>query len=58
MEKRLEKARWEYSQAHKYDYIVVSDTLQRTVNDIDCILTAEKLRAARRMKLLQLEESL
>lgn len=58
MEKRLKKARWEYSQAHKYDYIVVSDTLQRTVNDIDCILTAEKLRAARRMKLLQLEESL
>ena len=58
MERRLGKARWEYSHAHLYDYIVVSDTLQRTVNDIDCILTAEKLRAARKTNLLQMEESL
>lgn len=58
MERRLGKAKWEYAHAHLYDYIVISDTLQRTVNDIDCILTAEKLRAARKMKLLQMEESL
>lgn len=58
LEKRLGAARREYSQADKYDYIVISDTLERTVNDIDCILTAEKLRAARKMKLLELEESL
>lgn len=58
MERRLSQARWEYSQAAKYDYIVISDTLERTVNDIECILTAEKLRAGRKMKLLQMEESL
>ena len=58
MERRLSKVRWEYSQAPKYDYIVISDTLERTVNDRECILTAEKLRAGRKMKLLQMEESL
>ena len=58
MERRLSKVRWEYSQAPQYDYIVISDTLERTVNDIECILTAEKLRAGRKMKLLQMEESL
>lgn len=58
MEKRLAQAKWEYTQAPKYDYIVISDTPERTVNEIDCILTAEKLRAARKTKLLQLEESL
>ena len=58
MEKRLSKARWEYSQAEQYDYIVISDTLMRTVNDIDSILSAEKLRASRRKDLLKMEESL
>lgn len=58
MEKRLNKARWEYSQGHLYDYIVSSDTPQRTVDDIECILAAEKLRAARNVDLLKMEESL
>lgn len=58
MEKRLSKARWEYSQAEKYDYIVISDTPARTVNDIDNILSAERLRACCRKELLKLEESL
>lgn len=58
IEKRLGKAREEYSQAEKYDYIVVSDTPSRTVNDIDSILSAERLRAAFRKELLKMEESL
>ena len=58
MEKRLAQARWEYSQAEQYDYIVISDTPSRTVNDIDSILSAEKLRASRRKDLLKMEESL
>ena len=58
IEKRLQKARWEYSQAEQYDYIVISDTPERTVNDIDSILSAEKLRAARRKELLKMEESI
>lgn len=58
IEKRLSKARWEYSQGGKYDYIVCSDTPTRTVDDIECILAAEKLRAARNLDLLKMEESL
>ncbi len=56
--KRLEQARWEYSQAGKYDYIVVSDVPERTVDDIDAILTAEKLRAERKIDVIKMEESL
>ena len=58
IQKRLKQARWEYSQAHQYDYLVVSDTPERTVNEIDSILTAEKLRTAGRLELLTMEESL
>ena len=58
MQKRLKQARWEYSQGHQYDYIVVSDTPERTVEEINCILTAEKLRASRHLDLLKQEESL
>jgi len=58
IEKRLKKARWEYEMAVHYDYIVVNDAPERTVEDIDCILTAEKLRAERKTELLKLEESL
>lgn len=56
--KRLEQAKWEYSQAEKYDYIVVSDVPEGTVDDIDAILTAEKLRAERMNEVTKLEESL
>lgn len=56
--KRLEQAKWEYTQAHNYHYIVLSDTPERTVNDIDCILQAEKLKADRNIDLTKLEESL
>lgn len=58
IEKRLQKARWEYSQAEAYDYIVISDTPERTVNDIDSILSAEKLRAFCKKELLKMEESI
>lgn len=58
MEKRLKQAKWEYSQADKYDYIVMNDTPERAVEDIDAILTAEKLRAGRRTELLKMEETI
>lgn len=56
--KRLKQARWEYTQAPKYDYIVVSDVPEHTVQNIDAILTAEKLRAERKLELVKMEESL
>lgn len=52
MKRRLEEAKRECTYADKYDYIVISDTPERTVNDINSILTAEKLRASRRTELL------
>lgn len=58
IEKRLQQAKWEYTQAHNYHYIVLSDTPERTVNDIDCILQAEKLKAERNIDLTKLEELL
>ncbi len=58
MQKRLQKARWEYTQAEKYDYIVVSDVPQHTVKNIDAILTAEKLRSEGMKEVLKVEESL
>ena len=58
IQKRLRQARWEYTQAPEYDYIVVSDVPEHTVNNIDAILTAEKLRAGRKTDVLKLEESL
>lgn len=58
IKKRLQQAKWEYTQAHNYHYIVLSDTPERTVNDIDCILQAEKLKAERNLDLTKLEESL
>lgn len=58
MAKRLTQARWEYAQAGKYDYIVINDVIHRTVDEIDAILTAEKLRAESMFEVIKLEESL
>jgi guanylate kinase len=58
IEKRLKQARWEYAQAERYDYIVMNDAPERAVTDIDCILTAEKLRASRKTDLIKMEELL
>lgn len=58
MVKRLTQAKWEYSQAGKYDYIVINDVVKRTVDEIDAILTAEKQRAERMLDVIKLEESL
>lgn len=42
---RLERARWEYSQAVNYDYIVVNDDVDKAVMEIMSIMTAEKCRS-------------
>ncbi len=52
MQKRLDQAKWEYTQAAEYDYIVVSDTPERTVEDLESILRAESLRSAQQLDLL------
>ena len=50
---RLEKAKWEYTQAPAYDYIVVSDLVERTADRIESIMKAEKCRAERQLDLLK-----
>ena len=46
--RRLENARQEIVEAHRFDYLVVNADLGDTIGQIHSILTAERLRAARR----------
>lgn len=50
---RLERARWEYQQAPKYDYIVVNDDVMHAASEIEAILTAQRCRAALRLAYLK-----
>lgn len=43
---RLEKAIDEMKQSDKYDYVVVNNTVERCVNDINNIITAEKMKSS------------
>ncbi len=56
VQKRLETARWEYSQAPRYSYIVVNREVSCAVAELIAILTAEKCRTHDRLDLLK-EES-
>lgn len=50
---RLERARWEYTQAPQYDYIVVNDSVDCAVAEIQSILTAEKCKTENRVHFLK-----
>ena len=52
---RLERARWEYSQASQYDYLVVNDNVEHAVSDIISIITAEKCKTKEREHYLKEE---
>lgn len=45
--KRLANSRGELAAAKDYDYIVINDDLEKAVEQISCILTAETLRTSR-----------
>jgi len=51
--KRLEQARWEYTQAPNYDYIVVNDQVETAVREIISIVTAEKCKTNERIHYLK-----
>ncbi len=53
VKKRLETARWEYSQAKQYEYIAVNDVVDRVVDELTAILMAEKCRTKDRLHLLK-----
>jgi guanylate kinase len=42
IEQRLQRARYELSQAHRYRYQIVNDDLDRAASEICTILTQEK----------------
>lgn len=50
---RLETAKYEYTQAVNYDYLVVNDDVDNAVNEILTILSAESCRSDRRLNLLK-----
>ena len=52
VEERLNRARWEYTQAPNYDYLVVNDNVDKAVSEILAILTAEKCKTAERLSYL------
>jgi len=45
--KRLANSRGELAAAKDYDYVVVNDALEKAVDQISCILTAETLKTSR-----------
>ncbi len=55
IQQRLEVARREVREIEQYDYIVVNDTVDRAVEEILAILTAEGCRKERRLAFLKLD---
>lgn len=53
---RLERARWEYTQAPQYDYLVVNGDVDTAVLEIASILTAEKCKTSNRIQYLKEEK--
>lgn len=49
IERRLLAAREEVSHVHKYDYLVVNQDLQETVQEIACVVRAERLKVIRQL---------
>jgi guanylate kinase len=47
IEKRLEIARYEITQLHRYDYLVINDQLENAVEEVWSIIKAEENRVAR-----------
>lgn len=52
VEKRLETAKWELSNVTKYNYILINDDLKLAVNQLESIISAEKMRVARNSELI------
>lgn len=58
IEQRLNNAIEEITHWREYDYVVVNDDLDRAFNQVQSILTAERLRRDRRPGLFEFENSL
>lgn len=55
VEERLNRAKWEFSQAPQYDYLVINDRIENAVNEIISIITAQKCKMDCRIHVLKEE---
>lgn len=55
MADRLERAKWEYSQAENYDYLIVNDDLDTAAAELAAIMQAEKCKTMDRIHLVKEE---
>ena len=53
---RLARARWEYTQADQYDYLIVNDDVDKAVAEICSVITAEKCKTQERIHYLTKED--
>lgn len=53
IQSRLKQAKWEYSHAHEYDYLVVNDQVDKAVAEISSVICAEKCKTESRIHLLK-----
>jgi len=47
IDKRIKRAEEELELLNRYDYLVINDTVEEAVKDIDCIVKAERMRCSR-----------
>lgn len=47
IDKRIKRAEEELELLNRYDYIIINDTVDKAVNDIDCIVKAERMKCSR-----------
>ncbi len=52
IEMRMGRAQEEFSILYKYDYVVINETVEKAVDDINVIVEAEKMRAVRNLSLI------
>ncbi len=53
IKERLTRAKWEYSQADQYDYLVVNEDVEKASEEIISIITAEKCKTKERVHYLK-----
>lgn len=56
MEQRIERAKWEFTQAGCYDYLILNDDLEQAVSELKAIMKAEKCKMMDRIHLLKEEQ--
>ena len=52
IQKRLLRAKVEFQTAHTYDYFVINDTVENSVEELNAIMTAEHCKPKERMEII------